>query len=282
MAGKRQPRKRFHLTVEMLGIMLAVLGLIIVIVGHLNQYGGIDPAAMLRDFYANLGAELASIAVTVLIIDRLHERRERESRTERLVWELSSKDNRTALYAAEMLRADGLLGDGTLRHTDLKYANLADALLPEADLHAAYLSFAVLTGADLRGADLSEAILREANLQNALLIDAELGGAKLLNADLSGANLHGVRLAGTNLSGARLDGARGLTDTSMMAADRMAGAVLPTGKIYDGRYNLPGDLESLPANDDEAAAAFYGVSVVAYRKGQAWYQNQQDDSAAVD
>ncbi len=274
MAGKRQPRKRFRLNVEMLGIMLAALGLIIVVIGHLNQYGGFDPAALLRDFYANLGAELASIAVTVLIIDRLHARRERESRSERLVWELSSKDNRTALYAAEMLRADDLLADGTLRHADLKYANLADALLPGADLHAAYFSFAILAGADLRGADLSEAILRESTLQNALLIDADLSGAKLLNAELTGANLHGVTLVGANLSGARLDGVRGLTDAALLAADRMAGAVLPTGKIYDGRFNLPGDMALFDPNDEEAAAAFYGVPLAAYRKGQAWYQAQ--------
>lgn len=233
--GKRSERR---FSVEMVGILLALLGIVVTFAGHLLQYGSLNWRQLFLDLYANAGSEMLSIAVTVLIIDSLYRRREAAAQRVHLIRQLSSKDNSAALQAADELRALGLLADGTLRHADLKYANLAGAVLSGADLQDAYLSFASLKGADLREANLRDAILRKADLREALLINADLSNAKLLEADLSGANLHGARLVGVNLSGADLSGARGLTDEVLAQAGALDGATrLPNGSYYDGRFD---------------------------------------------
>lgn len=265
--GRRRWINRL-LSVEALGIAFVLLGISITLAGHLSQHGpGIDWRQLFLDFYANAGAELTSIALTVLIIDRLHARRERLSRRERLIWEMGSKDNRTALYAADALRAEGWVEDGSLYNVDLKYANLEGALLMNADLEDAYFSFAILRGADLRGANLRDSILREADLSGALLINADLTNAKLLRANLQGANLHGATLDGANFNSASLAQARGLTDAALARTARLAGAVLPSGNLYDGRFRLPGDIADAGEQDEGGMAAFYGVSLEAYRRG---------------
>lgn len=259
-----------RLTAEHIGIVLAVLGLVIAASGHLDQYGSFNMRQLFHDLYANLGAELASIAVTILIIDRLNQRREVRSEKARLIREMGSRDNGTALRAVDELRARGWLHDGSLYHADLKYANMEHAILDGADLENAYLSFANLENADLRNANLRGAILRCANLQGALLLNANLQASKLLEADLQAARLQGADLEGATLTQANLAGARGLADDRLAQAWTLRGATMPNSAIYDGRYNLPGDIEGLDTGDIEAMAAYYGVSAQAYERGQMW------------
>jgi len=220
------------LTVEKLGILLATLGFSVTVIGHLVQYGMLNPRQLFLDTYANAGSEMLSIALTVLIIDGLYRRREAAAYRDQLIRQMGSKDNSTALRAVDELRSLGHLTDGTLLRADLKYGNLAGAILASAELRSAYLSFANLNGADLRDADLQEAILRNADLRNALLLNINLANAKLLEADLSGANLHGAILDGANLAGANLFGARGIHDEMLGRAAVLTGATLPNGSRY--------------------------------------------------
>jgi len=158
-------KRRDWLAVENLGFLLVVLGISVTVIGHLLQYGAFSLRQLFLDTYANAGSEMLSIAVTILIIDGLYRRREAAAYRDQLIRQMGSKDNSTALRAADELRALGHLTDGTLHHADLKYANLAGAILSSADLRAAYLSFANLNGADLRDAGLQDAILRNADLR---------------------------------------------------------------------------------------------------------------------
>jgi len=249
-------------------LVLFVLGLTITISGNINQYGGLDLSRLYPDIYSNAGTELISIALTVLIIDQLYQRRAGREEIKRLLREVSSKDNATALRAVEELRDRGLIAKGILAGADLKYANLEDVILADADLSGAYLTFANLDEADLRNVNLSGAILRQCNLQRALLLNANLTDAKLLEADLRNANLNGAILKGANLAGATLEGARGLDDETLASCDRLAGTILPNASLYDGRYNLPGDLARIEGNTDEEAASYYGVPVDVYLRSQ--------------
>jgi hypothetical protein len=48
---------------------------------------------------------------------------------------------------------------------------------------------------------------------------------------------------------------------------------MPNGETYDGRYNLPGDLEfarwgQVDINDPQAVANFLRVSLETYQRGQ--------------
>ena len=83
------------------------------------------------------------------------------------------------------------------------------------------------------------------------------------HADLTYADMHK----------ANLRGARNLSDKQLSSASHLFGAIMPDGKPYDGRYNLPGDLAQaqwakVDVNDPQAMANFYGVSLETYLAGQ--------------
>lgn len=259
-------------TAERLGVMLAILGVVVTIAGQLDQYGALNLRQAFRDLYANIGTDFITIALTVLLIDRLNRRREARQFRERLIREMGSRDNGTALRAVDELRARGWLADGSLVRADLKYANLEEANLADANLEGAYLTFAILRKADLRSARLRGAILRNVDAQEALLLNTDLSEAKLLEADLRHARMQGVLLNGASLVMANLHEARGLTDDRLKGCARLQKAVMPNGTRYDGRYNLAGDLEGMDPTDVSAMAAYYEISADAYQKGQAWAQ----------
>lgn len=279
-AKKRVPSVLDWLSVDRLAAILGVIGAIVLIAGHIDQVGHLDLHQLWLDMYGNLGMGLVDLAITVLLIDRLNRLRDDRSEVRRLVREMSSRDNSTALRAVDSLRGRDALADGTLVEADLKYANLDGAIMADADLRRAYLSFAKLAGVDLRGANLEDAILRAADLTEAMLINANLDGVKLLDATLQSANLHGATLRGANLAGADLNGVRGLSDARLAEAESLLRAIMPTGARYDGRFNLPADLKGLDPSDAKAIAAHYNVPLAAYKRGQEWARANPHPSAA--
>ena len=152
-----------------------------------------------------------------MIVDR---RRQQEARQEaqdelkkRLIREMRSKDNATALNAVEEMQAHGWLEDGSLQ----------GAFLVGADLHGAFLAGADLSGADLssanlKGASLAVANLQEAGLEYTNLHRTNLGYANLCGADLGFANLHGADLSFASLRGANLEHAT-LPDEALWTPD---------------------------------------------------------------
>jgi len=178
--------------------------------------------SLANDFYANLSTELLSIAITVLIIDTLVERRQNADKKAELIRDLGSKTNDFAQRAARELRARGWHRDGSLRGAWLEEANLTSAILSGADLTDAVLVGTNLTDVDLEGANLmdvrmwranlTDARLADANLTNVDLRKANLKNTKLMNVDLSDAKLMNVNLSGailvkTDLMNAFLEGA---------------------------------------------------------------------------
>src|SRR5215216_2110444 len=72
------------------GFYLLLAAIIIMLIGIMNQYGGLNLGGfadnLLRDFYSNLSTELFSITVTLYIVERAirrHERRQRKELQER-------------------------------------------------------------------------------------------------------------------------------------------------------------------------------------------------------
>lgn len=62
---------------RIIGAIVLAASLLIGVLGYINQHNdGVKPNSFVADFYANVATELASIAITVLIIDALNERRE--------------------------------------------------------------------------------------------------------------------------------------------------------------------------------------------------------------
>jgi hypothetical protein len=201
VASLRQTRRKLRavrwFTAGKVSILLGILAVIVLIKGSLIQHGSLDLRQLVLDLWSNLSVELASIVITVLVIDALNRRRAIAEEKQDLILQMGSPDNAFALEAVRKLRARGWLQDGSLQRARLERANLQCADLSHANLHGAYLV----------RADLRETKLYEANLSGAILNDADLGKANLTRADLYEARLTDTLLRGTDLSGASLRGA---------------------------------------------------------------------------
>lgn len=176
-------------------------------------------------------------------------------------------------------RQAGEIQDGTLKGADLRDMNLSGCDLSGAKLRGANLERmrmvrTNLSAADLTGAKLIETDLTRADLSSANLIEADLGVAVLEFALLKNANLTHANLFSAMLTDADLSGAT-VIDDQLVWANTLAGATMPDGSRYDGRYNLDGDVEdaedsAIDPEDAEQMAAYYDVEQSTYESGQHW------------
>lgn len=216
---------------------------------------------------------------------------------------MCSSDPVLAKMAVEASRSNGWLNDGSLRKLNVPKANLADVDLSKAVLSGACFRLGNLTGANLKWADLQGADLEGANLVNASLVGtdfrearlartqlkgadmrlAKLKGAKLFEANLGSANLTDANFAVSDLldvafdkadlTKANFQGARNVDMARLAQAHKLRGATMPDGSRYDGHLSLSGDIDAARAShvdieDAEAMAAYYGVPLQKYRRGQ--------------
>lgn len=166
---------------------------------------------------------------------------------------LYSQNNKVVLRAIEEIRVRGWLNDGTLRSSTLCRVQLQGADLVEADL--SYIDF------------------HQAEMDFADLSNANLSGSKLTRAKLMNANLSETNLTNASLYKANLRGCQNLTDEQLRKTKSMWGAIMPDGETYNGRYNLPADLElarvrGVVINDQQKMADFYGIPLETYLSGQ--------------
>ena len=182
---------------------IVLIALIVLTIFELGLRGGDD---YVTNIYTELIGVILSTGVTVVVVDRMYERREtarlkgqaqrekvRETQElkERLVHQAGGRVNQTAVNAVEELRHKGWLqgDDGLLEKADLTEANLRGANLKKANLQGAWLTEANLQGAKLQWADLREAELIDAKFQGAQLQGADLRKAEMEEAKLDGAIL---------------------------------------------------------------------------------------------
>jgi len=183
-----------------------------------------------------------------------------------IISKLRSPENKRVLEAVEELRAHGQLSDGTLKKIALIHAHLE--------------------GADLMKANLEGVDFHQAHMEFADLSSANLIGTKLVRATLKGANFSKTNLTGADLFKANLVDAIGLTQAQLRSAKRLIGAILPDGKLYDGRYNLEGDMEFLEwsrinPNNSAEMAKLLGISEGVYIQGQEAYQKIKEEEMAT-
>jgi len=221
-----------------------------------------DKLEWVGNWLQNFGTELLGALITFVLLDMVLSTAEQK---DRLFSDLGSHVNDIARYAAERLKAKGLLNlekiylaEANLSRADLRGLNFHSAMLDDAKLNSAnldrvnlseaYLTKSDLSGASLRKADLSKAMLTHANLKDcnladsslrdATLTDAQLTNADLRGADLSGANAFGADFSNTNLSNANLRGTQFIhtnlkgaivTQEQLDTAATLIGVVLPNG-----------------------------------------------------
>jgi len=209
-------------TIRIIGILLFLISIGIAIFGFIKSNESLSFYSFLKEFYANLSAELASIAITVLLIDYLNERRENRNLRGLLKREMGSEDNGIALRAVVELRAHGWLLDGSVKNAYLRRANLYRADLYNASMENCYLHKANLKRAFLEGADLSGADLTQADLTGATFDNSNLEGA-----DLTDAILESTQFIGANLLNAKLQ------ETRLASLASLEKSIMPNGEIYE-------------------------------------------------
>lgn len=233
MQNKKPNRFKKWLTARKFATALLASALIVGVIGFLNHQGYItfeeSIAQIISDFYANIATEMASIAITVLVIDQLNEWRAEEQLKSQLIREMGSPDNWTALRAVDELRAHRWLFDGSLQGENFSHANLKRANLFNADLSRVNLEGADLENTDLRGE--MGVNLQGANLSFANLKDSRMQKANLQFADLTCAKLEGADLSFANLKGAKTD----FGEPDLSTVKSLRGATLPNGSRYESQ-----------------------------------------------
>jgi uncharacterized protein YjbI with pentapeptide repeats len=138
-------------TVGRAAALFLILGVVIVGFGYgFTQEGAFDVRNFVHEIYSNLGIELVSIGLTVIVIEGLNRRAAIQERKEELILQMGSPENPFAVEAVRILRQKGWLKDGSLDGADLYKANLQEADLTNANLQEVNLEFANLQGANLR------------------------------------------------------------------------------------------------------------------------------------
>ncbi|MEM9955698.1 MAG: pentapeptide repeat-containing protein [Chloroflexota bacterium] len=202
----REARDQFWqgFTLERFGTVTSLIALAVLFGGLFLIYGNIPNLKTLAtDFYANISSELASIVITVLIVDRLNRQREKRDQVEvqerldeqelnRLKALLGSDERVVTKIAIAELRARDWL-KGMLRNTDFNGVNLEGENLSSVNLR----------GSKLSRANLQEARLYNMNLENCNFYKANLSGADISHTNLSRAYLHKSNVA--NASASRTD-----------------------------------------------------------------------------
>ena len=255
--------------VEKLGVIFLLLGLAIGYIGFDLEYNNLgcvycklcidskkycDIYQFIIQNYFSIALELISIAITILIIDRTYELRSKKELLERLKRQLGSKHSVIALEAVDQLRSIDALTNGSLQYIKLRHADLSSADLEESSLEGADMESANLSNANLTGVKLILSILTNTNFSNAKVVSADLSNSNLYNSDLSGADL-----SWTNLEGCEM-----LTENQLGQCRSLWGCILPNGERYDGRFDLPGDIEEakrygINYDDPTERTRFYSI-----------------------
>jgi uncharacterized protein YjbI with pentapeptide repeats len=233
------------LTPQKVAWFILVLGIGLLLVGVCIQHPGIPItfATLMPNFYENACITLVGIALTVLIIDNLNRRRDDRLEKIRLIRDMGCGDNGIALRAVVEITENKLHWKGFLCNRHFSCARLAGAQLMSADLSYSSFHNADFTGANLYGSKLRRTCFWHAQMSNVDFRNADLTDADFIYADLT----HAL-----------------VTQMQLQSAYRLLGVRLPNGKIYNGRFNRPGDLRDaqtlgFDVSDPVAMAILYAM-----------------------
>lgn len=253
-----------YLSTRFMGALLVAAVIFFGVGGYIIANGNtFDIHALAQDFYANVTAELASISVTILIIDRLNERRQSKEEKQRLIAQMGSPYNQVAVEAVRILRTRNWLQsheleganlmNADLSGADLTGANLRSAKLDGAKLVGAKVEYANLSGASLRDADLTEADFSYANLQDANLNLAKLTRSHIDHVNFQNALLYAATLIGANAFASDFTNAR-FNDSDLTSANFMETKIRADQIQLATLHNtlLPPDVEQVLYPDKEA------------------------------
>lgn len=255
----------------------AIIFVILGILGFIN--GPLPYVPVWTDIYINLRSEMIGIGVSVLIIANANEVIGRKAEKERLILQVGSPDRAFAVEAVRVLSKRGWLDE--LAGEEFIRADLEGADFYGANLLRTKLGYVNLQNANLCGVKMDFAEISNCNFEGAYLHKTSLVGAKFLSdnsseSSLKGADLYGANLLNAEFWGIHNDQVSNSQHIHLGLALRLESAIMPDGKLYDGRYNLEGDIRqaiALGINPEKPneMAHFYKVDTNTYKQGQQWY-----------
>jgi uncharacterized protein YjbI with pentapeptide repeats len=163
---------------------------------------------------------------------------------------------------------------------DLDDANFNFCILEGVNFGGAHLGGANFQGANLKKSDFSKCFLEEVNFNSATIWNASFTSANIRNGKFENASLWQSNLENSylqncsfrnaDLKGVNFNKANKLTVEQFIDMNELRGAIMPDGSLYDGRYELKGDLikaqeRNIDIRDDARMAEFYGVSLETYK-----------------
>jgi uncharacterized protein YjbI with pentapeptide repeats len=189
----------------------------------------------------NLAPEFFSLSITILILDALYRYRADQQDKKRIMKQLASYINDSALDAWRIAGDLGWTSSGVLNNIDLSGANLSGIVLVNALLNGVNL-----TGANLSKSNLGAAFYAKGASETSVAwSESDTKAASLIKAEMKAVNLEGSSLFRTNLEGADLWGANlrnadmyetNLKETNLMYAD-FTGSMLTNVNFDGAKYN---------------------------------------------
>ena len=97
--------RRPDIIIRLLGVLALIVAVVIALLGYINQHSGyFKNSPLVEDFYANVSIDLASLAITILVIDALNEWRQNNHLREKLKRDLLSSVRDFAVRAIDELK----------------------------------------------------------------------------------------------------------------------------------------------------------------------------------
>lgn len=245
---------------------MLLIAFLIAIFGFINRDNAeVLPANLIGDFYANLSTELASIAITILLIDGINEWRQNRQLKEQLKRDLLSRVTDFAVRAVDELREHQWLDEifdevkSDLQRVKLSDAKLSKVNLNNANLKSAILENAVLKNAFLNGADLSGAIMNECDLTKSVLIRAKMNRTTLNKAILIQATLDHSDLVNVDLTSADLTNAN--VNKCDLTEAKLTNAILNNAKLFKAELIQANLREAFLRNAELQSANLWGADL---------------------
>lgn len=199
-----------------IALAMIAISIVILLLGftHLHSQSSDKLTNLVQDLYANGGAELLSIAITVLIIDTLNKKRSEDERKRELILQMGSPSNDFAIEAVRLLDHHNWVKDGSLRKQFFTYANLENVILLAADFSHSTIIESTFKNAELEDTTFHGCRFEYCNFENIEfahinMSDSELIGCFFRNANMS--NIHPLNWKNTILP----DGTIWTPDTDM-------------------------------------------------------------------
>lgn len=160
---------------------------------------------LVHELYSNFCAEFISLAITILIIDYLYDKKEKENNKKRLIRELGCEDIGLTSRALKEIKELGYINDGSLNNADFSKATLNGLDFSNCKLNNLNFSNALLISSDFSNSELRNCDFSHCNLNGINFNRAKLVNVKFHKAELYGATFHNSKMQNSDLLRANLD-----------------------------------------------------------------------------